>query len=244
MKAMILAAGKGSRLSSLRKKLPKVLFPVCGMPILEHNLRYLRKQGVRQVAINLHDHADQISDFLRKRRVQGLEIRLNYETELLGTAGALLPFADFFHKSDFFVLYGDNLVDFKLRPFAKEHRVSRSVMTLGVFRPEETLFSGIAAGAVYCRQDNRVSSFCEKRGRRQTTEGSWVNAGAMMCSPEILNEIPRGVASDFARDLYPNLLGKKKRLSIYQGASYVLASDTPESWKRTCRIANQWMRSL
>ena len=244
MKAMLLAAGKGTRLGTLSKKAPKVLLPVCGRPILEHNMLYLKRHGIRQVVINCHEQADILYRALRRKKFFGMEILFSYEPELLGTAGGVKQAASFLQGEDFFVLYGDNLLDFNLKDFARKHRAGKALMTLGVYQPAKTVSSGIAAGLIECRSNGSVLRFCERRSNRGVTTGQWVNAGAMMCSPEVLKEIPAGRPFDFARDLYPRLIKKGRRLNTYAGAHYVLASDTPETWRRTCRLGRKWLGAV
>ena len=236
MKVMLLAAGKSERLRGLNRGLPKVLIPVLGRPILEHNLRYLKGSGIRQVMVNLHYHADEVSEFINRRKDWGLSIAFSREEELLGTAGAVKKAERYFGKSPFLVMYGDNLTDFDIRKLFAAHRRTKALVTLGVYDPKKTAWSGIAAGLVRVK-GGKVAGFAEKKSNRQVPGGNWVNAGILVASPGIFRYIPAKRPYDFARDLFPRLMKKKRVIGATDGASYVLASDNRQALQKTRRLA-------
>lgn len=98
MKAMILAAGKSSR---LKRNKSKVLMSVLGKTILEHNLLYLKKEGVREIVINLHYQGKQIENYLNENRKFGMKIHYSHESRLLGTAGVLKRSREYLIKKIF-----------------------------------------------------------------------------------------------------------------------------------------------
>ncbi len=239
---MLLAAGKSERLGGLNRGLPKVLMPVLGRPILEHNLRYLKGSGIRQVIINLHYRADEVVDFIKRREDWGLSIAFSREEELLGTAGAVKKAERYFGKSPFLVMYGDNLTDFDVRKIFTAHRRTKALVTLGVYDSGKTAWSGIAAGLVKVNRDGRVTAFEEKKGNCAVGAEDRVNAGILVASPGIFGYIPKDKPYDFARDLFPALLKSGKRLQAAEGVSYVLASDTAEALKKTRWLACKLLR--
>jgi len=89
MKAMILAAGLGTRMRPLTDHCPKPLLPLLLQPILDHILAQLPRHGIRDVIINLHHHADQLARWLGDGSRWGVHLSLSFEPEILGTAGAL-----------------------------------------------------------------------------------------------------------------------------------------------------------
>ncbi|HZS92189.1 MAG TPA: sugar phosphate nucleotidyltransferase, partial [Chloroflexota bacterium] len=89
VKALVLAAGLGTRLRPLTDTMPKALLPVDGIPVIEHNLLLLREHGIREVTINLHAHRQAIPAYLGDGRRWGLQVSYSYEDRLMGTAGAL-----------------------------------------------------------------------------------------------------------------------------------------------------------
>ena len=92
MKAVVLAAGRGQRLGELTKTLPKPMIEINGKPVLEHNLEMCRKAGVHDIYMNLHHLPDIIRNYFGDGSKYGVHITYNYEPDLLGTAGALIPF--------------------------------------------------------------------------------------------------------------------------------------------------------
>ena len=88
-KAMILAAGKGTRLRPLTNRMPKAMVPVDGRPLLEYNIELLREHGVRDIAVNLHAHADAITEHFGDGSRFGVSLTYSFEPQLLGTAGAV-----------------------------------------------------------------------------------------------------------------------------------------------------------
>jgi NDP-sugar pyrophosphorylase family protein len=238
MKAMLLAAGMGTRLGATKGVLPKVLLPVEGRPILEHNLRYLKAHGVRDVVVNVHRGAGRIRQHLSARRNYGMHIQISHEKKLLGTAGAVKKMQSFFSEGPFLVLYGDNLMDFDIAQLRRRHLRSRAFATVGVYSPRRTISCDIAAGLIR-HSRGRIKKIIEKRGNRRVRKGVWVNAGIYVLSCEIFQHIPFGRSYDFSRDVFPRLLRKKVRMMAAEGASYVLASDTRESLKKTRGLAKR-----
>ena len=114
MRALILAAGKGSRLGPYTKHIPKPMIEIDNKPILQHNIELCRKSGISDIFINLHYLPDKISKYFGDGSKFDVNITYNYESDLLGTAGALLEFKKEFLNEPFFVLYGDNYSNFDL----------------------------------------------------------------------------------------------------------------------------------
>ncbi|HTT57186.1 MAG TPA: sugar phosphate nucleotidyltransferase [Opitutaceae bacterium] len=147
MKAMVLAAGRGTRLRPLTDARPKALVEVGGRTLLEHVLRRLGAAGVTEVIINLHHLGAQIPPFLERHRNFGLErVAFSDEPLLLGTGGGLKQAAAFFDDGRPFLLHNvDVLSDIDLRALLAVHRRNHALATLAVMdRPTERplLFDG------------------------------------------------------------------------------------------------------
>jgi NDP-sugar pyrophosphorylase family protein len=112
-KAMILAAGEGTRLRPFTFETPKVLLPVGGRPLIEYSLSWLRSHGIREVAINLYHLGNNIIDSLGDGSRFGMEIVYSPEETLFGTAGGVKRMERFFNDT-FVVVYGDNFTNFNL----------------------------------------------------------------------------------------------------------------------------------
>lgn len=134
MKALIFAAGKGTRLKPFTDKHPKALAPVNGVPLLERNILYLKSFGISDFVINIHHFGDQILEFLKKSDNFGCRIEISDEREnLLETGGGLVfarPFLDL--GEDFLIMNADILTDLNISELVDYHKKKRDFVTLAV----------------------------------------------------------------------------------------------------------------
>lgn len=205
LRALVLAAGLGTRLRPLTDLVPKPLLPVTGVPILGHTLAQLASLGCEEVAINLHYLGDQI----RQRfgdSFAGMRITWSEEPVLLGTLGAFQPLREFFAPADQILLInGDSLCDWPLRKLVRRHLASGAKATLLLAsRPAPASFGG----GVGIDRKGRILSFRQGAPERGEVAHRHVFAGAHVITPELLERIPAGVStpSDIVRDLYVPLL--------------------------------------
>jgi len=136
MKAMVLAAGQGTRLRPITDNLPKALVPVAGRPMIEYPLLLLRHYGIREIIINLHQFGEQIENYLGDGRKLGVEITYSDEPELLDTGGGLLKAKPFLRDGAFIVINTDALIDLNLAEAIAFHKKMSAAATL-VLRPDE-----------------------------------------------------------------------------------------------------------
>jgi len=130
MKAMILAAGFGTRLRPLTDERPKALMPVVNVPVLGRNIVFLKGHGVTRIVVNAHHHHDQILRYLDHGRPFGMEIEVRVEEEILGTGGGIQNTADFWDREPFIVLNSDILTDIDLGRAYAFHRGSGALATM------------------------------------------------------------------------------------------------------------------
>jgi NDP-sugar pyrophosphorylase family protein len=225
-KALVLAAGLGSRIRSVAGDLPKPLMRFAGAPILAHSLRWLAASGVGEVWINLHFGADLIRETIGDGGAFGLSIHYVYEPELLGTAGALANIAEAVSEP-MLVVYGDSLVRCDLHALALAHATTGAEAVVALFDQDRHPHTGIAGGRVELGAGGAISAFVE--GGASTS--SLVNAGVYALSPSILELIPRGVSVDFGRDVFPAMLRDRRPLSgwVIDDGGFCLGLDTPQS---------------
>lgn len=141
MKAMIFAAGLGTRLLPLTENLPKALIPVNRKPLLEHVILKLRAAGFGKIIINIHYLADQVESYLKKNNYFGLDIRLSKEEQLLDTGGGLKKAAWFFNDDEPFIVHNvDILSDINLRSIYNTHLEQDVLATLAVKRRKTTRY--------------------------------------------------------------------------------------------------------
>jgi NDP-sugar pyrophosphorylase family protein len=140
MKAMILAAGKGTRLLPITKNKPKVLVEIQGIPLLEHTIRYLLHFGINEIIINVYQFASQIIDFLNKNNSFGIRIEISDEyDELLDTGGGLFKARWFFDDGKPFVLTSSDVItNLDLNEMVQFHQKYKPLATLAVKQRKST----------------------------------------------------------------------------------------------------------
>jgi len=136
MKAMVLAAGRGTRLKPITDSRPKALVEVAGRPMIEYALLLLRHYRIEEIIINLHHFGAQIEEWLGDGSRLGLKIVYSRETELLDTGGGLLKARPFLQDECFIVINTDALIDVNLADVIGFHRERKAAATL-VLRPDE-----------------------------------------------------------------------------------------------------------
>ncbi len=133
MKAMILAAGVGSRLRPLTNEIPKALLDIGGTPMIEHVIRHLKSAGITELVVNLFHLGDRIVEFLASKDDFGLRIAFTRETDLLDTGGGLKNAAWFFDDGRPFFLHNvDVLSDIDLEGLFRFHHKVEALATLAV----------------------------------------------------------------------------------------------------------------
>lgn len=208
MKAMILAAGEGTRLRPLTLETPKVLLPVGGRPLIEYTLSWLRRHGITQVAINLHYLGDEIKKFLGDGSRFRMRVFYSAEERPLGTAGGVKRMEQFFDDT-FVVVYGDNLTNFDLLDMIEFHREKKAIATMVIFKatnPREV-------GVVEIDHEGRILSLIEKPQFPFPRSPILGSGGIYILEKEILSYISDQDSPDFAYDIFPKLI--KLGLPIY-----------------------------
>ena len=227
MKAVVLAAGRGTRLGGLTADVPKPMLEVRGCPVIGHTLSLLRRIGVEEVFINLHQNPEAIWNFFGDGSGWGLRIVYAYEPSLRGTAGALRNFAVHLTDEPFWVVYGDNYLDCSIRPLYDFHQENGGVATIALFEREDVRGAGVV------RLDSRgaVLEFVEKPPLREAAPGL-VNGGVYVVSPSIFSFIPEVGSSDFGFDVFPRVIraGAKMYGRVLEGSSSPI--DTPDLYRR------------
>ncbi|HMO59483.1 MAG TPA: nucleotidyltransferase family protein [Roseiflexaceae bacterium] len=224
MKALVLAAGAGTRLRPLTDTCPKPMLPVAGRPLLAWTLSWLRRYGVVEAALNLHHLPDVVRTGLGDGGAFDMRLHYAYEPELRGTAGAIHNFPGFFDQP-FLVIYGDLLLDLDLADLIGFHREQGAVMTLALKRTAMPQSQGmIETGA-----DGRIVRFVEKP--LVWDGGDTANAGVYVCEPAIAARIPPGV-SDFGHDIIPALLAGHAPVYGRPLSGYLLDIGTPAAYEQ------------
>jgi mannose-1-phosphate guanylyltransferase len=219
LRAVLLAAGLGTRMRGAFRDAPKILAPFGGRTLLDHQLDYLAAQGVDEVAVNLHHHADAVVEHLG--RGTPVPVRISVEEELLGTAGALVPLTPFLDEP-FVVLYGDVVTDLELSTLRLD-----GVATLACYPSRELEDKGV----LEVDPDGRVTAFAEKES---TAGEGLVNAGVYLLAPEILGFVG-DPPSDFGHDVFPRAIAAGAGITAQQIDAYLKDVGTPEALAEAAR---------
>jgi NDP-sugar pyrophosphorylase family protein len=231
MKAVILAAGVGSRLRPLTDTCPKPMLPIAGRPLLARTLDWLSANGVAEAALNLHHLPDVVRAGLGDGRAWGMALRYSYEPELLGSAGALRTIAERFPgwlDQTFALIYGDMLCDIDLAALLAAHRSARATLTMAL----KHTTTPHTQGMIELDPTGRVRRFVEKPA--DWRGGNLANAGVYLCEPAILEAIPAGF-SDFGHDVIPALLASDTPVYGQLAPGYLLDIGTPEAYAQAQR---------
>ena len=208
-KALLLAAGFGTRLRPLTNELPKCLVKIGEFPIIEHWLRKIEKMNVEEVLINTHYLSNKVNSYLLSRPSSNLKISLVYEDKLLGTAGTLINNKKFFKNSDILFIHVDNftLDDLTgLFDFHESHEDNDKVLlTMLVFKARNPKSCGI----VTLDDKGFVDSFEEKVF---SPKGNLANGAVYLFKDSLIDFIIKYIpnAHDFSLDILPRLINKMK----------------------------------
>jgi NDP-sugar pyrophosphorylase family protein len=203
MKAMVLAAGEGTRLRPLTLALPKPIVPIANIPLIARTLRLLAGQGITEVAVNLYHRAEMIRGTLHDGAEYGVSLHYSMEEKLLGTAGGVKRMESFLDET-FLVLYGDNLYNADFSALIALHREKKALATIATFTAPDPS----ACGLVETDGAGRVTRFMEKPPPEEVFTDQ-ANAGVYVLEPEILRYIPADRASDFGKNVFPKLIADR-----------------------------------
>ena len=184
MRAMVLAAGLGTRLRPLTYEMPKPMVPVLNRPVMEHILRLLARNGFTQTIANLHWFPELIEDRFGDGSASGVELSYSREEKLLGTAGGVRNAAGFLGDS-FLIISGDALTDIDLAAMREFHESHDGIATLATKRVEDTSQFGVAITDA----EGRIQGFQEKPDPAEALS-DLANCGIYMFRSRIFDFFP------------------------------------------------------
>ncbi|MBI3344964.1 MAG: NDP-sugar synthase [Gammaproteobacteria bacterium] len=216
MKAMILAAGSGTRLRPLTHDLPKPMLPLLGKPVLEYLIEHLASAGIKQIMINTSHMAPAIEQYFGHGQRLGVQIGYSFEGHIennkifpnpIGSAGGLRKIQDLggFFDETTLVVCGDALIDLDVGAAMREHKQKRALVSLVV---KEVPWQQVSSyGIVVSDDDGRITSFQEKPQRDEALS-NWASTGIYIFEPEALDLIPFGLPFDIGGQLFPLLVAQ------------------------------------
>src|SRR5579875_1319349 len=215
MRAMILAAGVGSRLDPLTRNVPKPLVPIVNRPVMEYLIELLVRHGFTEIMVNLHYLGDQIAAYFEDGSRWGAHIHWAYEDRLWGDAGSLKRAEDFFKDETFLVIGGDDLTDMDLSRLLKTHREKKALATIALSIVDDPSEYGI----VLMNEEGRITRFLEKP-KGEVIFSNTANTGVYVFEPAIFELIPHDVFYLFGKRVFPMLLEQKLPLFGHLTAAY------------------------
>jgi NDP-sugar pyrophosphorylase family protein len=223
MKAMILAAGLGTRLRPLTDTIPKALVKVNGIPLLEQSIRYLQQNGVNSFIINIHHFGEQIIDFLAENRNFGSEIFVSDERDqLLDTGGGLKKAAWFSPGDQPFVVYNvDVISDLDLTKVMDQHKHSESLATLVVRKRETSRYFLFDREMQLCGWENRSTGVRKLAREIKDDPAAYAFSGIQVLSPSIFPLITEEGKFSLT-DLYLRLAATQNIAGFIDKGSYWL----------------------
>jgi mannose-1-phosphate guanylyltransferase len=214
MKAMILAAGKGTRVRPITYTMPKPMMPILQKPVMEFLVELLRQHGFNQIMVNVSHLAEEIENYFRDGQHFGVEIAYSFEGsivdgqlvgEAIGSAGGMRRIQDFspFFDDTFVVLCGDALIDLDLTAALKWHREKGAIATVVMKTVDPSEVSSY--GVVVTDEEGRIKAFQEKPSVEEALSNT-INTGIYIFEPEVLDYIPSKEVYDIGGDLFPKLV--------------------------------------
>ena len=225
MTGVILAGGKGTRMGSLTKEIPKSMIRVGDMPVLKHQILLLKKYNITQIIIPVNFLKEQIIGYLGDGSDLGVQISYFEEPSPLGTVGGIKEIENQL-KDDFLVLYGDIMINMDLDRLVAFHKKKNSECTL-VLHPNDHPFD---SDLVETDDDGMVIRMYPKPHDPNTYYPNLVNAGVYLFSHSIFNYIEKGKKADFGRDVFPRIYSSIKMYG-YNTSEYIKDMGTPERLK-------------
>jgi mannose-1-phosphate guanylyltransferase len=219
MKALILAAGRGTRVQPLTRSIPKPMLPILNKPVMESLIELLREHGVREMVINTSYLSNEIESYFRDGARFGVDIAYSFEGSLrdgrlydepLGSAGAIRRIHDHsgFFDEPFFVLCGDALIDLDLTAMAARHHERRAIASIALAEVDRQEVSSY--GVVVTDEEGWICDFQEKP-KVEAARSNLVNTGIYLFEPEVVDRIPGVFPYDLGGQLFPALVAAKER---------------------------------
>ena len=225
MRALLLAAGFGTRLRPLTNQLPKCLVPIKGQALLGIWLERLTQAGVGPFLVNTHYLAEQVHAYIQASSYRD-QVTLTHEAELLGTAGTMMANIDFFRGEDGLLIHADNycLADFNEFLKAHEARPSHCLMTMMTFRT----LTPSSCGIVELDPSGVVVGFHEKV---VNPPGNLANGAVYALSGNLLHKMSLDFckAVDFSTEVLRDLVGK---IYTYETKNFFIDIGTPEAYEQ------------
>lgn len=229
MKVVIMAGGKGTRISELFPDIPKPMIPVCGVPVLEREICSLKEQGFTDIILTVGYKANVIMDYFNDGSQLGVHIDYFVEKQPLGNAGALFQLKDKLTE-DFLLLNADAMFNVDFNRFVNFHKEHKGLVTLFTHPNNHPYDSGL----IIANKDKQVEKWLAKEDDRLEYYQNRVNAGLHVISPEVLNMQITTEKVDLDRQVLKPLCDTGT-MYCYDSPEYVKDMGTPDRFEGVCK---------
>ena len=229
MKVVIMAGGRGTRISELFPDIPKPMIPVCGIPVLEREISSLKEQGFTDIILTVGYKAESIMQHFGDGRKYGVQIEYFVEKEPLGNAGALFRRKDKLTE-DFLLLNADAMFNVDFNRFVKFHKAHNGLVTLFTHPNNHPYDSGL----IVANKEKKVEQWLTKEDKRPKYYQNRVNAGLHVINPEALDLKVTTDKVDLDRQVLKPLCSSGK-IYCYDSPEYVKDMGTPERYETVCK---------
>ncbi len=228
MKVVIMAGGRGTRISELFPDIPKPMIPVCGVPVLEREILSLKEQGFTDIILTVGYKAEKIINHFEDGQRYGVHIEYFIEKEPLGNAGALFQMKDKLVE-DFLLLNADAMFNVDFNRFVAFHKRHGGLVSLFTHPNNHPYDSGL----IISNEKKQVMQWLSKEDNRPEYYENRVNAGLHIINPEVLNKERLAGKIDLDRQVLKPLCGTGK-MYCYDSPEYVKDMGTPNRYYAVC----------
>ncbi|WP_448534700.1 sugar phosphate nucleotidyltransferase [Parathermosynechococcus lividus] len=247
MKAMILAAGKGTRVRPITYTIPKPMIPILQKPVMEFLVELLRKHGFTEIMVNVSHLAHEIENYFQDGQRFGVDIAYSFEGYIqdgelvgkaLGSAGGIKRIQDFnpFFDDTFIVLCGDALIDLDLTAAVQWHRQKGAIATVIMKTvPPDNVSS---YGVVVTDESDRITAFQEKPSIEEALSNT-INTGIYIFEPEVLDYVPSNQEFDIGSQLFPKLVAMGAPFyGLAMDFEWIDIGKVPDYWQAVRSVLN------
>lgn len=225
MQAIIIAGGKGTRISSITTTLPKALLPLNDQPLIDYSIDYLKQNGYDNIIVCCGHLGNKLREYIEGNDY-GVQIKFSMESKPLGTAGALHLIKNLL-EDEFVVLFGDIYTTINLRRMFQFHKQKKADATLVLHKSDHPQDSTV----VKIDKKNKILGFIDKPGENWEKYGNLTKTSLYILKKDIINFITKDQTIDFAKDVFPKMLKRGKGLFGYVTKEYVKDIGTPQRYK-------------
>ncbi|WP_448525691.1 sugar phosphate nucleotidyltransferase [Parathermosynechococcus lividus] len=253
MKAMILAAGKGTRVRPITYTIPKPMIPILQKPVMEFLVELLRKHGFTEIMVNVSHLAHEIENYFQDGQRFGVDIAYSFEGYIqdgelvgkaLGSAGGIKRIQDFnpFFDDTFIVLCGDALIDLDLTAAVQWHRAKGAIATVIMKTvPQDDVSS---YGVVVTDESDRITAFQEKP-RIEEALSNTINTGIYIFEPEVLDYVPSNQEFDIGSQLFPKLVAMGAPFyGLAMDFEWIDIGKVPDYWQAVRSVLNRTITNV